>query len=659
MRAFRWLGRWTVTGLLSAAAAFAAAVCVPVRVEAATLQMSAVVGLNGYYSKDWPVPVVLHIVNRGNSSTAHLRVVVHQSLASDRVMDGQLVWSVHLPAHQSVDKRIVVPGQAIADGAQVVCEAGGSSVSTSLGGNPLGRVSLVAVVSGRAQAAQFLTGSSNGRNGQPVLPVRVTPRALPDFPYLLEDLTAVSLSPSTLSELTRQQRSALSMWVKLGGLLLVTGVGKVDATWQEQLPLRPSSSHRVSLASLASVIQGSVPPPSGKVDAEGRIAGDDVQVWAGTREQPLIAARTVGRGVVVQTAFSPLQPSVIGWSSGNAALWTWVLKNGSAQSQQALPPLTGSGGALNLATASDALPPLRVPSLRIWGSLFAVYALVIGPILFFVLRRRKRESWAWVVLPLLSVVTTVGIYGFGIAQRPNGVLTEGVGVLELVGNGSAEAYGMRGFMSPLVTSARVTTENAFYGLPLAETNVRALGEAYVAEDGGVSARFDSVGRWGVRYVYTIGAVHGQGQLNASLDASLGTISGMVSNETPYTLEDVAVIWNHHLYELGTLRQGQSVVLDDRTKELSLDGNWVTTYGRYNADITHGVGRSLAQVLAANGRADPSSSGQAMLVATCTSDTTAIPELHTLQNVASEQRLTVVRQFQPVTPVFTSDRMMRS
>ncbi|WP_067930923.1 hypothetical protein [Alicyclobacillus kakegawensis] len=658
MRAFRWLGRWTVTGLLSAAAAFAAAVCVPVRVEAATLQMSAVVGLNGYYSKDRLVPVVLHIVNRGNSSTARLRVVVHQPLPNDRVMDGHLVWSVHLPAHGSVDKRIVVPGQAVADGAQVVCEAGASSVSTSLGGNPFGRVSLVAVVSSRAQAAQFLTSSSNGRNGQPVLPVRVTPRALPDFPYLLEDLTAVSLSPDTLSELTRQQRSALSMWVKLGGLLLVTGVGKVDAAWQEQLPLRPSSSHRVSLASLASVIQGSVQPPSGKVDAEGRIAGDDVQVWAGTREQPLIAARTVGRGVVVQTAFSPLQPAVIGWS-GNAALWTWVLRSGGSQSQQALPPLTGAGGALNLATASDALPPLRVPSLRIWGSLFAVYALVIGPILFFVLRRRKRESWAWVVLPLLSVVTTVGIYGFGIAQRPNGVLTEGVGVLELVGDGSAEVYGMRGFMSPLVTSASVTTEDASYGLSLAETNVRALGEAYVAEDGGVSARFESVGRWGVRYLYTIGAVHGQGRLNASLDSSLGTISGMVSNETSYTLEDVAVIWNHHLYELGTLRPGQSVVLDDRTKALSLDGNWVTTYGRYNADITHGVGRALAQVLAANGKADPSSSGQAMLVATCTSDTAAIPELRTLQHVASEQQLTVVRQFQSVTPVFTSDRMMQS
>ncbi|WP_035451970.1 hypothetical protein [Alicyclobacillus herbarius] len=663
MRTFQRLHKRAFSGLLFTAAFLASTSLFsggfPGTAQAASLQMNSVVGLNGYYSKDRPVPVVLHIVNPGPATSARLQVTVHQSLGSDRLIDGRLVWDVRLPAHQAVDQHIVVPGQVVAAGAQVVCSANGKTVSTPLGGNPFGLVSLVAVVSDKAQAAQFLTGSSNGQNGQPVLPVRIAPRSLPDFPYLLEDLTAVSITPETLSRLSNRQRAALSMWVKLGGLLLVTGVAPVDKSWQQQLPLRPSRSRQASADLLASVIDGSVPPPTGKVTISGRLTGEDTQVWVGTRAEPLIAARAVGRGMVVQTSFSPLQPVVLGWP-GNATLWTWVIKNGSVKSQRALPPLTGTDGALNLATASDALPPLRVPSLRVWGTLFAVYALVVGPVLFFWLRRRKRESWAWIVLPSISLVTTVGIYGFGISQRPNGVLTEGVGVLELVGDGSAEAYGMRGFMSPMVTTASMTAAHAFYGLPLAETNVRTLGNAQVSEDHGVTAQFSEVGRWGVRYLYAIGAVNQQGQLNASLDVSLGTLSGMVSNATPYTLDDVALVWNRHLYELGTLRPGQSVTIDEHTKVLSLDGSWVTTYGRYNGEITHGVGRSLAQLLAAgDGINVGATSGRVMLVATCTANTPAIPELHTLQKIASEQQLTVVRQFQEVTPVFASNKVMPS
>jgi hypothetical protein len=636
----------------------------PNRAMADSLRISAVVGFNGYYSKDRPVPVEVHIVNPGAAATGRLSVYVHRALDNDRLLDGNLVWTVKLPAHGALDKRIVVPGEVISAGAGVQCQVGSRLVSTTLNGNPFGRVALVAVVADSAQAAQFLTGSSNGQNGQPVLPVRVNPASLPDSAYLLEDLTAVALSPEGLDELTPRQRSALLMWVKLGGLLLVTGSGTVDPSWQGELPLRPSRPERSAATPLSSFIGGSVAAPAGELEVAGRLMGEDVDVWAGSREKPLVAAKHVGRGVVVQTAFSPLQPTVLGWP-GNAALWTTVLKRGSEQSEPALPALTGNGGALDLTTASDALPPLRVPSLRVWSSLFLGYALVIGPLLFLGLRRYKRESWAWVALPVISLVTTVGIYGFGAAQRPNGVLTEGVGVLELVGDGSAEAYGMRGFMSPLVTSATMTASGATFGLPLAETNVRMLGTADVVEDGGIQADFSAIGRWGVRYLYAIGTVGRQGQLEANLDVSLGTVTGMVTNQTPYSLNDVALIWNHQLYELGNLRPGQSVIVDDGTKTISLDSNWVSAYGRYNSDITHGVGRALATLLAADAAGSTAAAGtgtltkQAMLVATCTSETPAIPALHTLQKVASEQKLTVVRQYVETNPVFATDRVVSS
>ncbi|CAM3731989.1 hypothetical protein [Alicyclobacillus pomorum] len=616
-----------------------------------SIHMSSVVGFNGFYSKNQWVPVTMTIVNNGPATNAELDSYVDFGVG-DRMAQGTLRWQVRLPAYQTVTKQIAVPGPMV-DRETVECVVNGQPVASSkLSGTALGSVSLVGVLSKDAQLARVLTGLTDGEGGNPVLPVTLFPANLPDAANLLSGLTAITLKPDTITDtLTPQQRNALLTWVKLGGMLIVTGADTVPG-WTNYLPILPGPEKVVKGDKLASFLSGSVTPPQ-DFEMYGKGVLSSATVWAGTSDEPYIAALKLGRGTIVQTSFNPTQPSLVSWSS-NAALWTKLLQQGNPQGASAIPDLLSSSGALQLVSASDALSPLKIPSLSFWASVFLVYAVCAGPVLFLVLRKWKSEPLAWFILPSISVVTTIGIYLFGANQRPPGMLTEGVGVLDLVGDGTAESYGIRGFMSPAVTSGFATTEQPMLALPLEQHNVRELGYASTWFRNNTTVAFDNVGRWGVRYIYTAGAVQHQGELDAELWADHNTLIGRITNHTKYPLHDLAVFWGGRMLAVGDLKPGESTVLNRQTsvQVVATNGN-LSSYSSYNRDIVHGIGRPLGTLAANEHLFEPYSGSSdtmvntAMLIATTPSATPGLPDVVTGQAVAQSQAVVLVRQFTPV------------
>lgn len=612
------------------------------------INMSAIVGFNGFFGKNHWVPVRLRLENPGRAIAAELVVEVSDNLENGRIAQGTLRWPITLPSHSTIYKEIYVPGSVI-DNASASCIADGQAIgAVRLEGNALGNTALVAVLSKEAQSAQFLTGST-GPGGAPVLPISVGTDILPQSANLLNDLAALVAAPTELNHLSPAQDTALLQWVKLGGLLIVTGTSGARAPWLADLPLLPGPAHQMSGDGLTQLFDSSVVSPPG-LTTYARGVKPDTELWAGTSSLPLMAALPVGRGTIVQTSFLPSQPALLGWSS-NAAFWTQVLKNGSSGNNSALPSLLDKTGVLSLATASDALTPLRIPSLRFWALLFALYALVVGPGVFFLLRRKKRETLAWVLLPAISILTTIGIYVFGASQRPLGVLTEGVGVMDLVGDGSGEVYGIRGFMSPYVSNTSVATSQPMLVLPLAEQNVRQLGTATVLNSHGTYTSFSDVGRWGVRYLYMAGAVTNLGELQTDLQqfgTAHDTFRGLVTNETSYTLHNVAMYWNGRMYALGNMTPSNTVLVSSQTTSQPVPPNWLSAYSSYNRDITHGLGRPLGSLANQLGFMNSDlSTNQAVLVATTDSGNPSLPKLVTNQKVSSSQGMVLVRQIVPV------------
>ncbi|WDL96291.1 hypothetical protein [Alicyclobacillus sp. ALC3] len=618
---------------------------IPTAAAAATTLQHVSVGFRGYYGKNSWVPVNAQVSNPGPATAAQLTINVSSDISATRNASGTLHWMFSLPANSTVNKQVLVPGFLIGNGSLNLVINGVVRNSIPLAGNALGNVALVVVLSHQAQVAQTLLGSENSTAAAPVLPVTMAPSAFPASIDGLSGLTAIVSTPHDLAELSPTQTASIQSWVRLGGMLIVTNTLGESTAWNGWYPLTTAPAHKVSGSGLELFIGGTqLPTPRLTIQAAPYSLAPGASLWAETGAQPLIAEQSEGRGTVVQTSFSPSDPALVVWP-GIGTLWTTLLKMGGAQSQSALPDYLSPTGVFSLASASEGLTPLRVPSLRFWATLFGIYVLCAGPLLFFLLRRLRRQPAAWVVLPVFSVLVTVGIYLFGASQRPTGMLTEGAGILDLVGNGQAEAYGVRAMMSPRVSTFDVVVAQPMLALPLVEHNNGVSEEESTLIGRGTRVSFRRVSRWGVRYTYLAGAVKGQGELSAALANDLGTLIGTVQNNTPYTLNDIAIGWNGALYELGDLKPGATVVVPSTHSAILKTGNWLGAYSGYNHDITRSIGRSIGS-LAGTEQLLYSDIGinSALLVATTRDTTPGLGSVVALEAKTSDQTLTLVRQY---------------
>lgn len=609
-----------------------------------SVSMYPTVGFNGYFGKEAWVPISVRLHNVGPSNSASLVIRTHSGLqvTNEQMVMGTMHWTVHLPRNGWITEEIYVPSSIVDGQHQLYCEEDGDVVSSVyLNGNAVSNA-LVSVLSPETQASQFLTGSTAA--GTPVLAVSVNPTQFPTDSNLLNTLTAVAASPEELEQLDATQRSSLLTWVQLGGLLIVTGTQGTTKTWQSVFPLFPGITRDVQTVGLAKFAGNNIPAPGKIMASTSQIQGGST-LWADANGIPLLAARTVGRGMICQTSFAPSATTLLGWT-GNPLFWSNVLQEGAAP-HKALTKLLDPHGALSLAAASNALSPLRVPSLKFWFIVFLGYLLVVGPLIFWLLRRIHRATLAWAILPIFSVLTTAGIYVTGVTTRPPGVLNEGVGVLELVGGntGLAESYGVQAFMSPYRGGMSFQTTQKMLALPFAEPRLISDGSADVWNTEKASVSFNNVSRWSVGYLYTAGSVQKQGELAATLSSTFGILLGTVTNQTPYHLDDLVMFWDGRMYKIGDLNSGQSVAIHEVTSDDVTDDNWVSAYGAYNHLMTRAIGRPLETYAAESlSSLSPDDTEDAMFVATTSDATPSLPALLTEGKVAPNQSIVLVRQF---------------
>lgn len=611
--------------------------------------LGAVVGYGGYYKKkDW-VPVTITIHHVGSVRQASLNVTLNQTLSSRSRLSGRLSWPIRLPTNGWMSTQIDVPGTVLSQGATVSCVAGGKTLDTVvMSGNAVTHVALVAVLSKTNQGTQFLAGTSTSSN--PVLPVAVNPARFPQSVNLLDDLSAVVASPSILGSLTAEQAFALHTWIELGGLLIVPGTsGDVPIMWAKDLPLHVGAKKHAKSQWISDFAGATGPMSKSTLSVQVGSVSSTARLLAGTNEIPILASQVVGRGQIWQTAFSPTDPELLAWS-GDPQLWTTVFNQGITGLQSALPGLFDPSGALSLTSVGDALAPLRVPSLPFFAVVFGLYILVIGPIAFLILRRSRRAHLAWWVLPVLSAVTTVSIYLFGGAQRPKGLLADGVGVLDLTGSGSAESYGVQAFMSPYPGGLDFTMPKSTLAVPMSVGETRSPADASVHFGTHTTLAFRNVERWHVRYVYAVGVNDKSGEIATHLQSAYGMLFGTVKNDTPYTLNGMAIVLQDHLYHLGTVKPGQTVTINP-TAEISTS-QWISDYGTYNRALTRGIGRALGAYLTQFTPAStptPSEPLGAMILATTAARTPQLPDPLQDKGFSSNKSLVLVRQYAQVNP----------
>ena len=398
----------------------------------------------------------------------------------------------------------------------------------------------------------------------------LTPADLPERIQAWAPLDSLVWQDTDSSSLTPAQLNCLRGWIAGGGRLVIVGgtagADSLSGFPDDLLPYRPDSLLDIDPQSLRPIF-GGVPDTATTLTAYAGAPGAG-RVLATSGDRVIAADRSVGSGTVTLLGFDPATSWLANGDDWDTPLW-----------RRLLPPR--STGAVSLADDSGIvsavmnLPSLALPPIGGLLVLLFGYVVLVGPVNYVVLRRIDRREWAWVTVPVLIVVFTVGSFGIGGLLRGSDVIIHEVGIVRgAPGVASATIQSYLGIFSPSRTTYQVSVPGDALLAPPMNGDIfgNGAGTALDVLQGDPSRVRDlDVGFGSIRTIRAEASATAP-EVTADLRLADGRLLGTVTNQSSRTLEASAIVVGSSAFKLGDMAPGATAKVDMAVASTSPDWN---------------------------------------------------------------------------------------
>ncbi len=226
---------------------------------------------------------------------------------------------------------------------------------------------------------------------------------LPETAMVWDALSVLILNGVSTADLTAAQQEALLSWVATGGHLVLSGGAALPQTLsglpQPLLIATPGAVQSFDGVNLSGQTFNGV---SGGALTLSSLATPLVAV-AGS---PLAARQPLGRGEVDVISWDIVQTPSIEWLQ---MLWTADRIPAVHVALTQDMKMTSSYGDPSIAYSLLQVSQSALPGLSSWLVLLPIYILVLGPGTWFLVRRLRRPSLAWVIIPGWIVFSLIAL----------------------------------------------------------------------------------------------------------------------------------------------------------------------------------------------------------------------------------------------------------
>lgn len=385
--------------------------------HAHALELDAVVGFDGFYTPGEWTPVTVTVDNIPRADKANQKMepfdgtcIIEGPAVSYYGESGEYVRRLQVPINGRKRTTVYVRLPIVQDINVTLLNKNGRKVADTIASckgvkRPELLVGLIKTVD--------IPLSFSGLEGMPSTQTgSLAPEQLPDRWYGYNGLNLLVLPRVTDKLFTAENTQALKNWVAQGGKLLCIG-GRNGQSFRgsaisDLLPCEYASTGVYQLDP-----DGRLNPSTSEtVQASMQI--DSVKPVAGARTVverngiPLLLARNYGAGEVfyLTTDWSHrmmqefkiqrlLQTYLLTAPSFRSLAWHMQSGLASSSGQD----VYGLGRAASL------------PNMALICAILGSYFVVVGPVNFFLLARRKRLELAWITVPIIVLVYSAGIYG--------------------------------------------------------------------------------------------------------------------------------------------------------------------------------------------------------------------------------------------------------
>lgn len=402
--------------------------------------------------------------------------------------------------------------------------------------------------------------------------------------------------------LSDKQIQVLEKWVEDGNTLIIAGginSKKVYSGISSQLkPFEILGSKRESIAEAVGKYTERIAPDAMVEVSTGNVG--DGKVLIGDETNPLAVSYKKSNGKILFFAFDPTMSPISVWENAGE-LWKRIL-NESIQ--------IVNNGKYNMGNYYDydlvvrQVPEDQTPPYKALLLIILLYIIIVGPLLYIILKFKDKRDYSWVVVPILSVLCIGIIYAAGFKTRYTSAVMNNSSIISLDSkNKIVEIQTTSGvfnnrtgkmiFEYPQKYKAEIIRENERdygYNYNYSDEDYKnAQIKSKVYADEIVNHEIYNVGMWEPCILNTSQTQSYEGTLIKNMSINDNVFSAEIKNDTGFAFEDSFIVVGENFVNVGNILPGEekkiSFSFNDRNiiKNFSqfLDSRYINYGGNNN------------------------------------------------------------------------------
>lgn len=406
----------------------------------------------------------------------------------------------------------------------------------------------------------------------------------------LQMANALLIDEVSITDLEETQQQALLSWVRQGGTVVFGNHPQGDVAagvLQPYLPLAVTDETATISTKVFDKLSTTPFKDEPLTIHYGQLQEQAQSVLA-SEGQVVIAERAVGSGKIIQTTFS-IGAAPFATAEGFDDVLSAMLKPSAITLTN--PASVGQGlHNSSIVSLNELFPSFEVSVSKI-VLIILLYIIMIGPVLYIILKRADRREQAWWIIPTVAIIVSVGIFVVSAKDRIMQPQMQQSAVYKVNEDGSASGQYVQALLTnragdfTFETDSN-TTINAV-GSPgnLSEIYKHAIVEESISNS---TMTLRNMNYWSTQTVMGQTQLQQIGSFDYDLTFKDGVVSGTVTNNFDVTMQDVALLVGLNQYTVGTFAPGETKDVNEKVSEKILTAPYMNQNAYYDAESSEEV-----------------------------------------------------------------------
>lgn len=394
--------------------------------------------------------------------------------------------------------------------------------------------------------------------------VNLTESLLNENGLNIDGLDVIIINNYNMANLNEKQYNSLNNWVSSGGTLLI-GAGA-----NETKTINNINKNFLNISSTGTVEKNVLVSSENLNLMLSQINFDGAVAINSSNENNLIYSLNRGEGKILVTSFDlGLEPFI---SSKDSSI---ILQNMLKETFDKIYEQNNNGGysheRYEASHILNSIPVNSIVSTLSLGLILAIYAILVGIVLYIVLKKMKRRDLTWILIPVTAVIFTVLIYLLGSKMKLKDVVLNSVNIISTDKKGRGEVNGYIGITSKNKGNIRIEkdedlkmnymTEDYYYysdGEP--KINNLKVKTTYNDDNSYFTVSNSNVSQ--INKFEVSGKEIVVPKIENSLKFKNGNLEGTIKNNLDSDIKKLIIVSGEGVWDLGEVSTGKEISIND-------------------------------------------------------------------------------------------------